>query len=647
MSSASTGLVLFRNVGTVAAILTAFEFVVGSIGLLFLGPFLYGIWLSKLHIRKRISVKKTDIRARLLQREFIAFCIGAWFAVSVALVESSLDEQTLVTDNEIRSTTCARMDFLYDTRSVVLIQPPPRFAVDEWSLDVASQINCSENGLFSIDLGDTTGIIKNGKGAGNAPVCVSKDKSLAYTPSLIEKGTVKLNRIQVSAPDIGYGLSLDEPIVSLLPYNTSAGTSRFRDNDEKYIPLPSCERMNITTFPIRFFENWAITGTDDYNVSRVVMDRICQSLEPERLPVVFPYDIAVCYEYYDHLTLSGCGYREDFVDFGYTKEQDELGVLIQREFENNSSYTATTDISMVSLLVIEDEYVDDDELPDGIDFLSKSAACPDITLRIKYILIPTSFALRGRSKRRFKKVKQDTEYILIPKRFEVVSGKCESTIHTLGLSALIHSANAEWQSNELAEMNRIDRYHAMMISLGRLSFPIDEVLATAGGNNNSCTVRQVTQVTVLKRDLSFYTLLIVSGVCAAFVVTVVLFWCLFPKNAWEISPLERLQRYNPIQVTSMEKGREHIVIPRSRSLRQDGGNTRSVNRKREIDEKTEITIEMINEQQPNTERGVRQNAILPPWMSSPDISYRILPTTELNATSGRGLDYANVFDEEQ
>lgn len=89
----------------------------------------------------------------------------------------------------------------------------------------------------------------------------------------------------------------------------------------------------------------------------------------------------------------------------------------------------------------------------------------------------------------------DVENVLIQIRIRVVDSACEPTIHTLGQTALIQIANAKWFGTKFTKLDRIHRYHAHMISLGRLFFPTEKIRATV----TKCSARASSEESRLRR----------------------------------------------------------------------------------------------------------------------------------------------------
>lgn len=147
MEDFDSSFILSNDVGNFAAFLTGFEFVVATVEIMCIGAVLKGFWLTRLQVKRKITLKKSSLKYRLLSKEFIAFLIALWFAVGIALVESNLDTKLLVRNEPVKSKTCAHIDLLYDPYTFSSAHPPYSYSADDWSINIGKQLLCDETGL--------------------------------------------------------------------------------------------------------------------------------------------------------------------------------------------------------------------------------------------------------------------------------------------------------------------------------------------------------------------------------------------------------------------------------------------------------------------------------------------------------------------
>lgn len=233
-------------------------------------------------------MRKNQIRRRILRREGIAILITVWFAVAIALIENGLEDDLNVADTEITNDSCARTDSFYDFSSLNLIDLPYFFSIDNWSLDTAKNAACEKKGLAPLNFGGANGtILSDGAVSIQAPLCRNaSDDSHNDLPEFY-RGEAKVN--SMAARYHLLGLSTINPRIQILPYGETVGVSRIRmqEVDENYVALLGCDRHNISSIPMRYHEQWNIIGVDDLNVSRVVLNTVCNSIDNSTRANVF------------------------------------------------------------------------------------------------------------------------------------------------------------------------------------------------------------------------------------------------------------------------------------------------------------------------------------------------------------------------
>lgn len=105
----------------------------------------------------------------------------------------------------------------------------------------------------------------------------------------------------------------------------------------------------------------------------------------------------------------------------------------------------------------------------------------------------------------------------------------------------------------------------------------------------ACEFRRVTTATLLKRNWSFWTLVAVTSFCLVLMFFVTLFWLVLAKNAWDISPMDQLQRFNPTNL-GIAHGKVQIIESVSRSERSRSANKQRERSQRDADMNSKIEI---------------------------------------------------------
>lgn len=405
-------------------------------------------------------MKKSEVRYRLLRRELIAFALAVWFTIGVALVEDSLEEGLRVTDNEVFGEYCVRTDALYDFSSINFIRAPYNFPIDDWSQDIAKQVSCGDRGLRTLQFGGDNGtVLTEGQVTLSAPTC--GDGTLVDDPIFPElnKGFTFIS--------VGYirggtnGLEMDGARVTILPFNQIVGTSRnITKNNlniqmEENIPIESCQRLNIVEAPMRTFKTWEIVGADDYNVSRIILKNICDNLGESTLPDSIPEeDVNTCLiQTPGNVTTDGrptvMESNGELTDLSGTVN---FSCIYDKTAPSQRSFVNITNLG---LYIAQDTSSRDEVVfGEGAVWASRALACPEVDiLEIEYMLLPTrSIRKMARQvdfshyhRRVFIRGKQ----LLVIQSLRVISGKCETTIPSLGLWALVHMASAHWKNQSL------------------------------------------------------------------------------------------------------------------------------------------------------------------------------------------------------
>lgn len=582
----SNSLEISAGVGEVAAILTWYEFIVGTIGAFCLAPFFYGIFLSRLHARGKLTVRKRYLKRKAFGREAVGFALAVWFAISVSVVESSLESELRITDEQVESPSCLRMDQMYDASPILVARPPFKFSIGSWGITIGEQLSCGKRGILSIDLGGNEGIF-NTSYVSSAPICDPTDRLVdPFFPEL-DSGLATINLIDLG----GAGARSVEPLIQFFPYDVTVRLSRSRKLglQEPYINLPSCDRFRIASLPFRYVNQWDISQVDDYNVTLQTMHKICNNVTG--VPTTLPMDIIEdCYEAPSVLNM--------------TCVRDATSPSLEK-------YSSSVVISNLSMLIIKS--LENLQFIGGAEFATRSVACPDVSLNISYYLAPLKHLTSLDVPIPFNgEVPLDANLsMFIPHKVEKLRGECEPTLHILGFSALLYTARMDWRGIYPENLSRKQKYKMFLLSMARTIFSIDEFHQQFHENISVADrpvykLRKTKQVTDILKDWRFYLLIAVTVVCMLFLLSAVLFHVIFPTQAWEISPDVRLERIE-LANQALESGREFVVQQKVKGRKEE--------KDADIDsENTELTVEVLNVTSSTSKGKLRQN----------DISYRLL-----------------------
>lgn len=541
MKDSDSTIIITNNVGAVAAFLTCFEFVVGTIGAICVGSILQGVWLTHLQVKRKITLKKSSLKKRILLHNIIALIIGLWFTVATALVECSLETRLIVSEIQVQSKTCARMDLLYDFASIEVANPPFTYSIDDWSINIGKQLLCEETGLLTIDLTTNSDKVDGKQPHPLAPTCVNKSASPNEFFPEMDNGIVDLDFIKIG----NTGIYTDKPIVSIFPYNHNAGISRSRKFGllESYVPLTSCVSKNIASVGLRYYKNWDTFFFDDYNMTLRTLELMCENMT-EPLPKQVPNEYLMeCYffDQFDYLETS----------------------CLQRLIP--PTFSSSVILHNMSLLIIKDADSEKVQVTDGAEYGSRTVACPDVSLNISFFLISAEQVdkeLLELIDSRFYEGIPNNSSIVIPYRIETISGRCEPALHMLGFSALLYTASLEWQ-NKSVYGSRTLTYQTFLFSMAQTIFPFDEFRAQQPKNmTNStkmaCNLRQIENVVILKRGWRFVILVTIAVACILIFIVAGIFWVIFPKSTSDVSPFETLSTMDPVH-QSLERGNKVTI----------------------------------------------------------------------------------------
>lgn len=148
---------------------------------------------------------------------------------------------------------------------------------------------------------------------------------------------------------------------------------------------------------------------------------------------------------------------------------------------------------------------------------SSSYACFASTIRYHYMFLSAEWMQRF--------ILSDLNFglnlsILIPTEVEVISGHCEETIHVLGRAALFFTMSSEWKDDEMSNVHHILRYHAYMIAVSEMHYPLDRISPYGYvPENTSCQVRRVVESTDLPTNWRFIMLCVALAIIVLILIS--------------------------------------------------------------------------------------------------------------------------------
>lgn len=475
-------IVAFIKLGTLAALLTALEFVLGVISSLSARAFLHGIWLSRLHrgATEQISSSVRDRRA--IRKSALATLLGIWLVIGVALVESNLQEGVQVKSESFNSSRCVSMSAKIKPKRVLNHTPPIRATLERWVLKAASQLRCESTGIDTVGVGGTT----DSFGARHdmfAPTCAEKKlepKKIVSKPGVSEFEGDGL------FTEMGDGEGF-----TLFPHDgMDLGFEKER-NEEGGV----CAKVGLSSYmhalPGQFETEFAHT----MNMTATVHERICK-LHGKRDHLVVP-----------DATTDPCVIDDEF-------ELLDIQCLRGRVRDN---YVNVVELNEMSALFV------------GANSTAPSFVCLNATIRYEYVLISAVITVRG----------DDQSGVLfpviVPTTVSPLTGHCERTVAPLGQAALMYTMNAEWTKDELTRVPRVTLYHAYMMAVSSSQFPFASLRDKESAmENGQCLVRAVVPVTEIPTDWRLAILF--SGLLVVVVLTVIalIFRLWFSGEAWSV-----------------------------------------------------------------------------------------------------------------
>lgn len=472
-------------VGTMAAILTAIEYILSTLSAFSVRAAMHGFWLIGLH---RGGTATLDTRERLKQafrKDIAGAVLGIWLVLGVALVESNLTEGVHLSQDPVNSTACVSMFGNFEPRRLKVDTPPYRTTVEPWVLKTAKILGCGKSGITSVGVGGATDSSGNKQNM-SAPACA--DAPVYLRSRVIE---AKLNAIKVESFYMQPQLPKSESFL-IFPHNCiGMGTGITHLFTEKE-GLGPCGDRGISHFFTSGTPTLQTTYLHYLNASRTLHDRICMQHGNKSVRTVSDNTVNACIS---GQTINGA-------------------CLLNRAPEELIHTYRATNVSALFT---------------GRDVKAQSYACPNVMVEQKYVFISPLF---------ISKLNKRTEAslnVLVVLSASPIEGICEPTVNVLGQAALLYTADAWWREDTLSKYDKQTLYHAYMMAVSSSQFPLNHVAGTESATvNGSCYVRPVTAVTEIALDWRLF--LLMSGIaCSFLVITVgIVFRLIYTGESWKV-----------------------------------------------------------------------------------------------------------------
>lgn len=485
-------------VGTVAAILTALEYILSTFSALSARAAMHGIWLFRLHRGRRASLNFNKRSNRAFRKDLLGFMLGVWLVVGVALVESNLHSGVRIANKTINSPLCVSVYGKYRPKRVQYLRPPYRTTVEPWILTVAQLIGCGDKGISTVGVGGITDRFGNKRNM-LAPTCSKSAINVA-------EGNISST---ITMMDIGrwgfqFELGISEAFL-ILPHGR--GTI---GKDMTRLGLQSegtgiCGQRGISSLFTSLPNSFETASAVAANVSFSVHEAVCYLHGIQSVDVLSNSVVESC-------TRQAPGH---------------IAVDCLRS-KADVRHLKRVRIRQVSVLLIANT-------TDG-----PSYACTSATVEQEYVFVPAPTIRRLIQDKQHHTADGEPKLpVLIPTKMQVVDGHCERTVAAIGHAALIYSADSEWSIDDLSTVERRTRYYAYVMAVSTSQFPLNEVREPESAKvNGSCMVRPVFEVTEIPTDWRFVLLSMALASAGAIMMVGVSFRLLFCGDSWKVGSAE-------------------------------------------------------------------------------------------------------------
>lgn len=456
-------------VGTMAALLTAIEYLLSLVCSLSARASVHGLWLIGLHRGGEAKLTGTTYVRRGFIRSMLVTLIGVWLVIGIALVESNLQVGVLVKPNAVNSTLCVSIYGKYMPKRSAIHKPPYRAFIEPWIMQVSRKIECGHHGIATVGTGglsDPYGTIHNM----SSPVCSKQALDVKGGEVVASLKMLKMRELSFH-PVWG-----ESGGFALFPHDGSKIGKSILQPVEGTGP---CSEVGISGYLTALESFYETLHFQVQNVTRTVHESIC-TLHAKKPVVPLPDDVVA----------SCIMQKKDKLDSSCLRNQATPALLNRIRLAN------------VSALFI------------GEQIGAPSYACLSTTVEYEYVFIGPKFVKRG------DRNAVVNLPVLVPTLVKALHGHCERTIAPLGQAALVYSADDEWSKGALAKMTRKHRFYAYTMAVSASMFPLHNLRGSEDpSDNGTCLLRPVTGVTEIPMDWRFGIML--SGLCIVFLIVII------------------------------------------------------------------------------------------------------------------------------
>lgn len=578
------GIVLYKSLGWVAAMLTVFEYFLGIFTALAARACLHGLWLLQLQKDGKTIVSTQSLARRRLWRDIVLTTLGIWLLVAVALVENGLESTFFVSKHAKASKYCMRLDRPIRPQLSREVIPTMDYSVEPWIVVSSQKIVCGPN-AEEIRYSSAIGTI----GVGGR-ININGEKVDMYAPSCIKNGAINPSSVKVALRTLRVDsnrivmVSRLTKVAEIIPYSTNRiNQSEMVEDHRSYTEATEgpCISRNISALRTAPSRRWRSRYAQSRRVMQAVHDSICES-HPTNLSETRSLRIN---------EVQDCGIEGDRIH--------ELNLhCIRSRIENISAFENVP----ISKLVFNVQLQNVSFLSFGMDRVDPSYACVDSTVSVQYTVIDHDF---------FPAIKSTCtpkHPVIVHLGYEVISGHCERTVHALARAALMNSADAEWRKTEFSMLDRIKRYYLFLMSLSSSLYPLSNVDVQPNDVRSPCMVHEVRSITILQNDWTLYFLISALLISILLLLGAFIFRFYFSSSSWEIGSgnwsLEQIQKDDMGSGTQQYENvdLEIVVGPPNRpGNNDDDGNAHCVSL-RSIQNETNVHANAISKEGWTSER---------------------------------------------
>lgn len=486
-------LTLNLPVGTVAALLTAFEYLLSTLSALCARAAIHGLWLYRLHRGGEARFDTRSRTRRILLKDILATAIGVWLVLGVALVEANLRagfKLRAVTDSK----DCVGMRGIFIPERVKIHKPPLRVTIEPWVLRIAQDIRC-RNGIDSVGVGGMTDADGTKVGM-TAPTC-------ARDAVDVLGGVVNATVENTLAQRTGFVTQLkSSPSFLLFPATSENLGHSLKDVGTKSEGRRACGKSGISGYS---FVGWdALFETKTMiskNMTFGMHERLCAAHGTNAISQLSAEAVRSC----------------------TNKNRKRVDVpCVRKRAREDQVYQAI--LRNVSALFI------------GKDRTDACYACVSADVRVEYVFVdPKAIAVMLPPALGTDSYPDPSLPVILLIKGTVIGGHCERTVAALAQAALLYSNNAVWSNSLMAKLNPVTRFHANMMAVSTAQFPLDHLRGNESSTNSGeCLIQMVREVTEIPQDARFWILVLALVTVSCIVAVGVLFRCCFMGETWTV-----------------------------------------------------------------------------------------------------------------